>query len=763
MKRSFIFLTIAAVLSFISCENEFRDEITELHNEIDDLKTEQEKINSNIEALETIIKAIQNNDFVSGILPIYEGTTEIGYKITFTQSGTVTIFHGKTGADGAQGADGMDGDSFFNDVIVTEYEVIFIKADGEEFVVPRSQRARLNLDITDKETGVIPGKEIVIGYTLENADEKTRVTASSDGVYSVRVEAEGYDRGRIFVTAPYVYSDGFVNIMVSDGESYSFIKVVNFYEEKMIFPEGLEYYVSPKGGEIIIPFRYNFEHEFKVSGAAADWIRTDPQGTKAEMKDGTLVVNVTANTHEYARTGKIQVVPTNSAGEMYTEIVINQASAFFSVEQSKYAVHVDGETITTHISSSRGLTAKIPAEAAGWLSYEITDLGNDNYSFTTAISRNESLSVRSAIVQFYSADGSKALGTIEYVQSSSVQDDLKTMVLVVRANISNDFAPRFTIRNADCYIDWGDGQAERCQADAYSQIEISHTYDITVPTSYTVKIYGNMTDFESAASCISEVVQWGQTGLERISFSGDTALKKICGDEYGSFKNLNYICFENCRNLLSIPENLFAECKNETEFYHTFDGCSSLTEIPENLFAGCKNVTSFYHTFSGCSSLTEIPENLFAECKNVTSFYHTFDGCSSLTEIPENLFAECKNVTSFGGTFSGCSSLNEIPENLFAECKNVTDFRSTFIYCLSLTEIPVSIFDNNRKVKSFVSTFESCISVKGESPYTIIDGVKYHLYERYLNPDQFVTPTSYDDCFSSNFSDIDEIRKHGWY
>ena len=727
MKRSFIFLTIAAVLSFISCENEFRDEITELHNEIDDLKTEQEKINSNIEALETIIKAIQNNDFVSGILPIYEGTTEIGYKITFTQSGTVTIFHGKTGADG---------DSFFKDVIVTEYEVIFIKADGEEFVVPRSQRTRLNLDITDKETGVIPGKEIVIGYTLENADEKTRVTASSDGVYSVRVEAEGYDRGRIFVTAPYVYSDGFVNIMVSDGESYSFIKVVNFYEEKMIFPEGLEYYVSPKGGEIIIPFRYNFEHEFKVNGAAADWIRTAPQGTKAEMKDGRLVVNVTTNPYEYARTGKIQVVPTNSAGEMYTEIVINQASAFFSVEQSKYAVHVDGETITTHISSSRGLTAKIPAEAAGWLSYEITDLGNDNYNITTTISRNESLSVRSAIVQFYSADGSKALGTIEYVQSSSVQDDLKTMVLVVRANISNDFTPRFKIREADCYIDWGDGQAERFQADAYSQIEISHTYDTTVPTSYTVKIYGNMTYFVSAASCISEVVRWGQTGLERISFSGDTALKKICGDEYGSFKNLDYLHFENCRNLLSIPENLFAECKNETEFYHTFDGCSSLTEIPENLFAECKNVTNFGDTFQDCSSLTEIPENLFAECKNVTSFSRTFYGCSSLSEIPENLFAECKNVTSFGSTFDDCSSL---------------------------TEIPVSIFDNNRKVKDFTQTFSSCNSVKGESPYTIIDGVKYHLYERYLNPDQFVTPTSYDSCFRSNFSDIDEIRKHGWY
>ena len=64
--------------------------------------------------------------------------------------------------------------------------------------------------------------------------------------------------------------------------------------------------------------------------------------------------------------------------------------------------------------------------------------------------------------------------------------------------------------------------------------------------------------------------------------------------------------------------------------------------------------------------------------------------------------------------------------------------------------------------KDFMYTFHSCHSVKGESPYTIIDGVKYHLYERHLNPDQFVTPTSYTDCFSESFSDSDEIHKHGW-
>lgn len=53
--------------------------------------------------------------------------------------------------------------------------------------------------------------------------------------------------------------------------------------------------------------------------------------------------------------------------------------------------------------------------------------------------------------------------------------------------------------------------------------------------------------------------------------------------------------------------------------------------------------------------------------------------------------------------------------------------------------------------------------VTGESPYTEIDGTKYHLYERYLNPDRFIAPTSYTSCFTyTKLTDIDEIKKHGW-
>jgi hypothetical protein len=40
----------------------------------------------------------------------------------------------------------------------------------------------------------------------------------------------------------------------------------------------------------------------------------------------------------------------------------------------------------------------------------------------------------------------------------------------------------------------------------------------------------------------------------------------------------------------------------------------------------------------------------------------------------------------------------------------------------------------------------------------VIDGKKWHLYERAGNPDHFVAPVNYENCFGgSSFIDMDQI------
>ena len=221
--------------------------------------------------------------------------------------------------------------------------------------------------------------------------------------------------------------------------------------------------------------------------------------------------------------------------------------------------------------------------------------------------------------------------------------------------------------------------------------------------------------------------------------------------------------FSGCTLLTAIPTGLFANNPKVTIFHGTFSYCSALKSIPEKLFANCPKVNTFFQTFAGCSALKSIPENLFANNPEVTEFTGTFSACSALTAIPENLFASNPAVTDFGSTFSNCSALATIPEKLFANCPKVTSFSRTFLACKTLKSVPAGLFDNNRKVTDFGSRFyglfHKCSALTGESPYTVIDGQKVHLYERANYPEHFTAPSNVQNTFREcyNLTDYAQI------
>lgn len=910
MKRFLIYILAAASFASACTKGILRDELTELHSEIDELRSMLVQTNSNIDALQAIVSALQSNDYVTGITPIVENQIQIGYTITFSQSGPVVIYHGKdgyapeigieadphdgtyywtldgewlldkegnritaVGKDGNEGiapqlkidegmwyisyddgmswtmlgkASGDNGDPMFKEIEIHDNSVTFVLSDGQSFSIPRNARVKIILDITGEQTGVIPGSRIKIGYTLENATDSTIVSASSDGIYTVRTERTDISHGNIFVQCPYKYEDGFINIMVSDGSSYSFLKVISFYEEKMILEEGPEFHLSSEGGEIKIPFRANFDFRYEIGKEAEDWISIISADTRSQMWEGELRIMVDRNDYEWARSGRIRIIPLNSAGDTYTEIIINQASAHFSIQQSSYMVSSDGDTIQTLISSSRGLSVRVPDYAADWIESHIEDLGENDYRLTSIIKENLSGAKRSASVSLYSDDGNSRLGEIEYVQSSPEEDEIKNMIITVRANVSNDFTAslwfdRHSEEKYDFHIDWGDGQAERITGS--SSKVISHRYDIDRPESFTVSISGSLEVIRNSESlCITDIVQWGQTGLRSINLSNNYMLETLAGCSNGEFKLLESINLSNCPALKEIPEDLFSDCKSLTNLSNIFYNCRGITSIPDNLFRGCVNATSFYGVFYNCTGIREIPEDLFAQCRqavdfgcsfynctgitqipeqlfaecaegarfdqtfayckgiqeipedlfancvNATNFNKTFYSCQSITEIPGRLFRQCGKATSFNGTFSSCNNLMAIPSGLFEECTEITDLSSTFSYCSKIKEIPqdlfksctkaesfsetfagmtylekvpADIFDNCRKVTDFSRTFSGCGNYSGESPYTKIDGVKYHLYERQLNPDQFIRPSSYRGCFTGchKMEDYDNLRQ----
>lgn len=61
------------------------------------------RLNTNIVSLQQIVEALQGNDYVTGVVPVVENGETVGYTISFSKSGPVTIYHGKKGENGQNG------------------------------------------------------------------------------------------------------------------------------------------------------------------------------------------------------------------------------------------------------------------------------------------------------------------------------------------------------------------------------------------------------------------------------------------------------------------------------------------------------------------------------------------------------------------------------------------------------------------------------------------------------------------------------------
>ena len=165
---------------------------------------------------------------------------------------------------------------------------------------------------------------------------------------------------------------------------------------------------------------------------------------------------------------------------------------------------------------------------------------------------------------------------------------------------------------------------------------------------------------------------------------------------------------------------------DNADFSSYFYWCRSLVSIPEGLFDNNPNVTDFGSCFSGCTSLTAIPR-LFDKNTKVTNFGSCFYSCTSLTAIPIGMFDNNPNVTSFSDCFTHCTSLTSIPQGLFDNNPNVTNFSRCFYRCENLT-VNVQIG----------STTTSDVYVTGFADSTAAKGTVYcragsNAYNAFLN------------------------------
>ena len=90
MKRLLTYFLMATLLIVAGCskydDSELTGRVDKLENRVTVLEELCKQMNTNITSLQTIVNALQNNDYVTSVTPIMQDGVEIGYTITFAKS-----------------------------------------------------------------------------------------------------------------------------------------------------------------------------------------------------------------------------------------------------------------------------------------------------------------------------------------------------------------------------------------------------------------------------------------------------------------------------------------------------------------------------------------------------------------------------------------------------------------------------------------------------------------------------------------------------
>lgn len=128
------------------------------------------KTNTNLSALQTIVTALQNNDYITSVDPLTENGKVVGYTIKFAKSNPIVIYNGKDGTDGVDGNTPVigvkkDGDGIY-----------YWTLDGEFIIVDGQKIKAQGTDGSDGADGVTPKLEIREGYWWISYDNGTNWT-----------------------------------------------------------------------------------------------------------------------------------------------------------------------------------------------------------------------------------------------------------------------------------------------------------------------------------------------------------------------------------------------------------------------------------------------------------------------------------------------------------------------------------------------------------------------------------------------------------
>lgn len=298
--RTLLFAAFAFCVAGCYDDSQLWDSLNDHEVRILKLETICNQINTNISSLEAIVSALQNNDFVTSVSPITENGKEIGYTITFSKSGSITIYHGKNGSAGIDGEDGMA------PVIGVKQDIdgvwywtingVWLLDEGGNMIPAMGNNGSDGKPGTDGKDGVTPQLKIEDYYWYISYDNGSSWTQLGKAVGENGINGkDGVDGDTLFSSV--TQDENGVHFVLSDGT----IITIPAQKELTIIIEQDEVAMEDNGC-VIIPFTiYGAEDSVRVSAIAEG-----PYETKVESSENNTGT-ITVTTSGTAENGKVLV------------------------------------------------------------------------------------------------------------------------------------------------------------------------------------------------------------------------------------------------------------------------------------------------------------------------------------------------------------------------------------------------------------------------------------------------------------------------
>ena len=599
------------------------------------LRTLCNQMNTNISSLQSLVNALQDNDYITSCTPLMEDGTQIGYTITFAKSGSIIIYHGKDGKDGENGTNGTDGIDGATPIIGAKHHtdnILYWTLNGEWLLDVNGEKVPVHGK--DGKDAITPQLKIENNYWYISYD---------NGISWTQLDkATGEDGDAFFQSV--TQDEDYVYLTLSTGEQ---IDVPKHHPLSVTFTET---------EDIRVLADKTYTIGYTITGA------DDKTVIKALAQDGFRAVVKKTD----SATGVIEI--TTPSTILPTEILvfvtdgkertimrsINFVEGVIIVSSKSYTVDYAGGTVQVPLSTNIDYTVEIPEADKSWISVAETRAVMRDETLTFTVAKNETLAARYTMVKLIDALGvtsetiliSQRAGAAQSVHVATA-GTLESFV----GTSNKDLVEELTVTGNLNFIDF---EFIKTMSNLLL-LDLSGLDNTTLPASCLEK-----------TTIPTVLLPWNLTAIPNRAFY-QSAITSIYIPE--TVQTIGEYAFYQCKSIkgnLTIPDattSIGNYCFQECTFDGTLTLGAELEIIGEQAFCYCRNFTG---NLVIPNSVTKLSYQTFSRC----GFDGTLTLSENITTIPQECFVEC----NFTGNLIIPDAVSIIEEGAFWLCNEFSGY-----------------------------------------------------------------------------------------